>query len=103
MSIKWVRIQQQYLQLKGSINYGKRWDVALIKKLWDVAWDQWDDRNSTLHETPLAINLSGTLSIDRSIEENYSQGSVGLPMRVRLAFPDNIQQLLSASIAEQQF
>jgi hypothetical protein len=29
---------------------GKRWAIALIQKLWDTAWDLWEQRNGILHE-----------------------------------------------------
>jgi hypothetical protein len=35
----------------GSRRSGLRWLTALIQKLWDIAWDMWDNRNRVLHDT----------------------------------------------------
>ena len=37
------------------------------KKLWEVAWNQWDQRNRTLHDTPLNGDLSSGVSLNRTI------------------------------------
>jgi hypothetical protein len=29
---------------------GKRWATELIKKVWTVAWDQWEHRNAKLND-----------------------------------------------------
>ena len=48
-AIEWQQSQQQYYQRLGSKRTGKRWVSALIRKLWDIAWDLWDHRNKQLH------------------------------------------------------
>ena len=37
------------------------------KKVWEVAWNQWDQCNITLHDTPLTGDLSGAVSLNRTI------------------------------------
>ena len=63
----WREIQHNYFVYLGSRRTGARWVSALVTKLWQVAWDQWDDRNGALHKTPLAIELRGALTLDRAI------------------------------------
>ena len=41
----WEESQQMYFSWIGSRRTGKRWLSAVIRKLWDVAWDMWDHRN----------------------------------------------------------
>jgi hypothetical protein len=49
-SFEWSIAQQEYYKLIGSLKSGKRWMIALIKKLWLIAWDMWEHRNGILHE-----------------------------------------------------
>jgi hypothetical protein len=44
-SKKWVNVQDTYYKYIESKLSGKRWMVEIIKKLWDIAWDLWKDRN----------------------------------------------------------
>ncbi len=50
MSGKWREIQQRYYTWLGSRKTGLWWAVALIQKLWDVSWDQWEHWNAVLHD-----------------------------------------------------
>lgn len=34
----------------GSKWSGKRWVVAVIKKMWDISWDLWEHKNHVLHK-----------------------------------------------------
>ena len=51
LSPLWQQVQHDYLLFIGSRRSSLRWVSALICKLWDVAWDQWEHRNGILHET----------------------------------------------------
>ena len=57
---------------KGSRRSGKRWLVAVLKKLSDIAWDQWEHRNGILHDKE-----TGTRNIEREgeIREQFTIGS----------------------------
>ena len=37
---------------------GRRWLTAVIQKLWDTAWDLWDDRNRIVHDKDQGIILA---------------------------------------------
>ncbi len=50
ISAVWQEIQQQYYFWIGSRQLGGRWAVALIMNSWDVAWDQWEHRNTVLYK-----------------------------------------------------
>lgn len=58
MSKEWAIIQQRYYQLLKSRRTGIRWTIALIKMLWDVAWELWEHRNEVLHEKENATSES---------------------------------------------
>ena len=68
----WAEIQEAYYGRKGSRRSGKRWLVAVLKKLSDVAWDQWEHRNGILHDKAKGIR---TLEREREIKEQFTIGS----------------------------
>lgn len=70
-AVGWAEVQQAYLDWCGSRRTGKRWLSALIRKLWDIAWDQWEHRNGILHnvEDDLA-----TRELDTRIRSEHAKG-----------------------------
>jgi hypothetical protein len=50
LAFDWQFAQQRYFKSLRSMQSGRRWVSALIHKLWTVDWDQWEHRNSVLHE-----------------------------------------------------
>ena len=65
LSLEWAKVQGTYFKWLGVRKTGKRWVAALIQKLLDVAWDQWENRNEALHDTPMVADLSGAVSLNR--------------------------------------
>ena len=102
LSEEWVKVQGMYLKWSGSRKSPRRWAAALIKKLWGIAWDQWEDRNGAIHNTPLGIEMSGGLSLIRAIKAEFSLGKLGLPRKVQSTFPNNVNILLDAPLEDQQ-
>jgi hypothetical protein len=47
ISFEWAATQEEYYKFLGSRRTGRRWVIALIKKLWQIAWEH---RNNVLHE-----------------------------------------------------
>jgi len=102
LSIEWARAQDIYFKWMGIRRTGKRWVISLIKRLWEISWDIWDDRNRVLHNTPLAADLSGAASLDKAIREEIQLGCEGLPAPVRSQFPRDIEKLLKASLIQRK-
>ena len=46
----WQSSQQRYYEYIRSKKTGLRWTSALIRKLWQIAWDMWEHRNGILHD-----------------------------------------------------
>ena len=95
LSHLWKEIQQQHYALLGRKWTGARWVRNLIQQLWLISWDQWEDRNKKLHDSPLADDLSGALSLNRSIRNEWIQGTLNMPKRVRKTFPKKVERLLN--------
>ncbi len=71
--IGWERAQQAYFTLIKSRRTGKRWVVALIKKMWDIAWDLWEHRNGILYQSSNVATDAELLNIDRSVRNNFTK------------------------------
>jgi len=53
LSRDWHEYQEQTWKRMRSRKSSRCWMSELIKKLWNMAWDMWDQRNKALHESTL--------------------------------------------------
>ena len=53
----------------------KRWTTAIIRKMWDVSWDMWDQRNAVLFNIQPDEELLGIAKMKQTIERELNQGS----------------------------
>ena len=74
VSTEWQRLQQEHYLYLGLRNTGKRWVTSLIEKLWQVAWDQWDDRNKTLHQKNKILEYHDVSDLDEELRTEYFKG-----------------------------
>jgi len=66
---------------------GRRWAVALIKKLTEVSWDMWQHRNSILHNT--SDNFHTKMleeEVDRAIAREFRKGNRNVLRRDKQLF-----------------
>jgi hypothetical protein len=97
-ALGWREVQQRYLEWIGSRRSGLRWLTALIQKLWDIAWDMWDNRNRVLHDTENSV--AREVEIEQ-ITAQFQLGSAGLPTEVKPHFRQGLQRLLRQQPAYQ--
>ena len=100
LDVEWRKFQQTQYDETGSRKTGKRWVVALIRKLWNTAWDMWQHRNEVQNHTVLGA-LADT--VQRQVKEQFRIGPTGLTRQARLMFRGGIQSvLLYRSLPAQQ-
>ncbi len=102
LSTKWMDAQQKYLESIGKRTTGKWWTVAIISKLWDIAWDMWQHRNHVIHNTlhpkkQLEMELLGL-----QVNEWYEQGPEELLIRDRNLFQKSVETILKGTGNEQE-
>ena len=68
LDVEWQKFQQTQYDETGSRKTGKRWVVALIRKLWNTAWDMWQHRNEVQNHTVLGA-LADT--VQRQVKEQF--------------------------------
>jgi hypothetical protein len=54
---EWAAKQQEYYTWLEKKNTGRRWITTLIKKMWEISWDMWEQRNGALTnpESPASL------------------------------------------------
>jgi xanthine dehydrogenase molybdopterin-binding subunit B len=72
--------------------------MALIQKLWDIAWDMRDNRNRLLHDTESSV--AREVEIEQ-IPAQFLLGSGGLPTEAKPHFRQGLQRLLRQQPAYQ--
>ena len=72
--------------------------VALIQKLWELAWDMWDDQNKVLHDKDNSL-----LSDQRQSEiaEEFAAGSALVTQDATILFRPGMKAILAGSEAMQ--
>jgi hypothetical protein len=68
----WEATQAQYYKEIHSRRSPQRWTTAVITKLWDVAWDLWEYRNSVFHQHMNRSLQEDVLTIDLQIKDIHS-------------------------------
>jgi hypothetical protein len=66
----WQDLQQHYYSLIRSLRTGRRWHQAVLKRLWDIAWKLWEQRNSAMHKAKNR-DTGETDRINKKIEDLY--------------------------------
>lgn len=65
----WELLQQQYYTSINSHRNGKRWTIAIITKLWEIAWDIWEFCNAVLHEQENITTETDNAAINARIND----------------------------------
>lgn len=80
---QWAQLQQVCYEWHKKRRTGKRWVIALIKKLWDIAWDMWMDRNDTLHRQDYDLLHQ---QMNNDIRTEFQLGPTDLPRDAQSLF-----------------
>ena len=86
ISSKWRDLMQRHYDHIESTKSSRRWASALIRKLWEVSWDQWDHRNGILKNSADPERLDGMEEIDEEIRRELARGPGNLRQRHRHHF-----------------
>jgi hypothetical protein len=77
---EWEIMQDRYYQIIDSRRSSKRWTIALITKLWEVAWDLWDFRNEVFHHKKNLAVEDDISVLDLQVKQLSNKLSItGLP------------------------
>jgi hypothetical protein len=71
----WAAKQQEYYNWIKRRNTGKRWITTLIKKLWEISWNMWEQRNGEVNNPESPASLREHARLDALITSNYEDVS----------------------------
>jgi hypothetical protein len=71
----WAAKQQEYYDWLQRRNTGKRWVTTLIKKLWEISWNMWEQRNGELNDPASSASLREHARLDTQITHEYEDVS----------------------------
>jgi hypothetical protein len=83
LSTNWQLAQNAYFQQIGSRKSSKRWATAIIRKMWQIAWDLWEHRNGFLHDKNTGIHSQ---TINKLIQLEFQKGWSTLDRETRALF-----------------
>jgi len=95
----WEEAQQEYYLWIQSKRTGLRWLSALIRKLWDLAWDMWDHRNQILHDREEGQAVKER---EQRIREEFAEGSDGLDEETKLLFRPGMEMVVKYKAGPQK-
>jgi hypothetical protein len=102
MAQEWTDAEQQYLESLGKKTTGKRWTISIIKKLWDIAWDMWAQRNHINHNTLHPMKQQEMEELRAYVAAVYSQGNGELLPRDRTLFQKSLATIQKGTAKEQE-
>ena len=72
--LQWTEQQHQYYKVIRSHRTGRRWTIAILQKLWNTAWDmweQWEHQNGILHEQENLVTRSMIIQLNARVSRVY--------------------------------
>ena len=78
---------------------GERWVMALIHKLWDVAWDLWDHCNRVLHDSDTSLIKQQR---EQEIMAQFEAGAHSVTAEARVLFRQWVTAILALPPEAQQ-
>ncbi len=101
LPLAWRLEQENYWSHIRTRKSSKRWTSELIKKLWDVVWDLWDQRNEALHQDTSNRDILDSQANDQ-IRYIYQHGGNTLPRNtlhlIRAPLDAQLQQPLATKL-----
>jgi hypothetical protein len=69
--LQWKEQQHRYYMAIKSHRTGRRWTIAILQKLWNIAWDMWEHRNGILHEQENLVTRSMIIQLNARVSRVY--------------------------------
>ena len=95
---QWAEVQQCYYDWIKSKKSGERWLAAVIQKVWDVAWDLWEHRNSIAHGKDSSARLK---QLQMEITAEFEMGPATVTKDARILFRPGLEIILKGDEAQQ--
>jgi len=100
---EWRQAQAKYWEGIQTCKSSKQWTADLIKKLWLIAWDQWEHQNGSLHNTTKNQQRIVKKDVNEQIQQVYQEGPLALPWEALplMLNPVEVQHMLPLRAKQQ--
>jgi hypothetical protein len=95
----WYDAIRDHFQTIHSKKSPRRWISALIRKMWQIAWDLWEHRNGFLHDKDTTII---SIQTDAKIVQEFNIGAQHLDHATKALFRVGVQAVLSKPLDVKQ-
>jgi hypothetical protein len=95
----WQETQQVYFSRIGSARSPKRWTIAMIQKMWEVAWNMWEHHNGILHNKEQSIILQ---QLHNNIRVEFEKGMTDLPKEAHALLKQGCAAVLAKPVEVKQ-
>ena len=98
LSIHWINIQERHFSRIKTRKSAKRWMAALIQKMWAIAWELWEHRNSCQQERATEEQRAKN---SVNIRYEFGLGNNGLDSKDRKLFNSTMAEILQSKLSLQ--
>ena len=99
LSSQWVIQQEHYLEITRSKKSAILCLVRFQRRIWEIAWLMWEDRNNKLHVEDSSVHLTDRRNINRFIRQEWDLSLNGLPhLRYNYLFQGRLRQRIRDKI-----
>ena len=79
------------------------WIARFQRRIWEIAWQLWQQQNKFLHNDGRTIHFQETAAVNREIRKEYVMAGVGLPPSYQHLFQgDREEEVITQSIHTKQ-
>jgi hypothetical protein len=97
LSPKWAQAQAVYLEFANRKCSGYQWAASLIRKIWEIAWHQWEHRNLIQHGKDLSVPPEVKTRTREQAQALFDHGSDTVLPVDNFLFGGNVSNLLHKS------
>ena len=102
ISIKWRQAIDMHFQHINSKKSSTLWVSRLVKKIWDIQRQLWNDRNEALHGDGNTIHVEEITAINEEVLSQWTEGSRHLPTRYHHLFKGEFRLLYQSDYHRKQ-
>jgi hypothetical protein len=97
-SKEWRKCQSEYLQRLKSQKSSLLWISRVQRKIWMIAWEMWEHRNTKLHNDGTTIHIYETDALNHEINQEWTTGIDQLPPKYAHLFTGTKEDRLNENI-----
>jgi hypothetical protein len=99
---EWRQCQTEHLQSINSRKSSILWISRTQRKIWEIAWKIWEQRNTVLHNNGESIHRHEMRALDMEIREEMTTGLNGLARHYQHLFHGTIRSKIALTAQQKR-